>query len=46
MKPEFACYVAARCERQADGACGWTDEAALRRCLSEKRAEQPADRIQ
>ncbi|WP_232287436.1 hypothetical protein [Anaeromyxobacter dehalogenans] len=46
MKPEFACYVAARCERQADGACGWTEDAALRRCLSEKRAEKPADRLQ
>lgn len=45
MKPEFACYVAARCERQADGACGWTDDAALRRCLAEKRSGKPADRL-
>src|SRR5690606_32230245 len=22
--PEYACYDAAACERQADGACGWT----------------------
>ncbi|ACL64527.1 conserved hypothetical protein [Anaeromyxobacter dehalogenans 2CP-1] len=45
MRPEFACYVAARCERQADGACGWTGDAALQRCLAEKRAGKPADRL-
>lgn len=45
MKPEFACYVAARCERQADGACGWTQDASLQRCLAEKQAGKSGDRL-
>jgi hypothetical protein len=35
-KPEFACYQGATCERQADGACGWTQTAALTACLAGK----------
>lgn len=40
FKPEHACYDRARCERQADGKCGWTmtDELAL--CLYESREER------
>jgi hypothetical protein len=34
MKPEYACYRDAACERQADGACGWTQSAALTTCLA------------
>jgi hypothetical protein len=35
FKAEYACYSDARCERQADGECGWiiTDE--LRLCLNQ-----------
>lgn len=33
-KPEFACYRKATCERQADGACGWTQTAELSACLA------------
>jgi len=32
-REEFACYRGASCERQADGACGWTMDADLRACL-------------
>lgn len=33
MKPEYACYKTAACERQPDGACGWTQTPALQTCL-------------
>jgi hypothetical protein len=29
----YACYKTARCERQADGQCGWTQTAELESCL-------------
>ncbi len=29
----YACYQGATCERQADGACGWTHDATLDACL-------------
>ncbi len=32
-KPEYACYHEATCERQADGACGWTETPELKACL-------------
>jgi hypothetical protein len=32
-RPEYDCYRAASCERQADGACGWTDTPELAACL-------------
>ena len=32
-REEYACYRGASCERQADGACGWTMDADLRACL-------------
>ncbi len=32
-REEYACYQAAKCERQATGLCGWTETAALRSCL-------------
>ncbi len=31
--PKFACYKTARCERQADGKCGWTMTQELKECL-------------
>lgn len=33
-KPEYGCYTYARCERQANGACGWTQTAELTACLA------------
>ena len=33
-RPEYACYQQATCERQADGACGWTQDAELQACLA------------
>ena len=30
---EFACYKTAKCERQANKQCGWSDTATLRACL-------------
>lgn len=35
-KEEYACYKGARCERQADGKCGWTKTEELTQCLKEK----------
>ncbi len=32
-KQEYACYKTAQCERQANGACGWTQTAELTSCL-------------
>jgi len=32
-REEYACYQQATCERQADGACGWTSTAELDACL-------------
>ena len=32
-REEYACYKGARCERQANGVCGWTDTVELRACL-------------
>ena len=34
FKPEYACYQQATCERQADGACGWTKKPELDACLA------------
>jgi hypothetical protein len=33
FKPEYECYKRAKCERQANGQCGFTDTPELRRCL-------------
>jgi len=33
-RDEYACYHTARCERQADGKCGWTQSDELKRCLA------------
>lgn len=34
FKPEYACYRDATCERQPDGACGWTQTKVLSACLN------------
>jgi hypothetical protein len=34
MRPEYGCYHSAACERQADGACGWTKTPALTSCIA------------
>ncbi|MEK7619588.1 MAG: Gmad2 immunoglobulin-like domain-containing protein [Patescibacteria group bacterium] len=39
---EYVCYRSARCERQANGACGWTQTSALRMCLAKTRTESPS----
>ena len=35
LRPEYACYQDAVCERQTDKQCGWTLTAAVGRCLAE-----------
>lgn len=37
-RPEYACYRGATCGVQANGACGWTNSAALTACLTSQRA--------
>lgn len=34
FRPEYACYGDAKCERQGNGACGWTQTAELAACLA------------
>ena len=33
MRPEYACYKNAKCERQEDGKCGWTPNEGLVACI-------------
>lgn len=33
-RPEHACYATATCERQASGACGWTETPELAACVA------------
>jgi len=35
FRPEYACYRQAKCERQANNQCGWTQTTALRSCLNQ-----------
>jgi len=39
-KPEYACYRTAVCERQASGACGFTETDELRICRTEALRKQ------
>lgn len=41
-RPEYACYNSARCERQRNGKCGWTQDRELRQCV--KKAKKKARR--
>lgn len=34
FRSEYACYQKASCERQSNGACGWTQTAELTACLA------------
>lgn len=33
-RSEYACYKAAKCERQASGQCGWTETPELASCIA------------
>lgn len=33
-RESYACYATATCTRQPDGACGWTETAELKQCLT------------
>jgi len=33
-RPEYVCYKRATCERQANGACGWTETPELLQCIA------------
>ncbi|MEI6532601.1 MAG: hypothetical protein WCO06_02050 [Candidatus Roizmanbacteria bacterium] len=33
---EYACYETAICEKQKDGACGWTQNDSLKKCFDDK----------
>lgn len=35
FKEEYACYAKARCERQTDGQCGWTETSEFMACISD-----------
>lgn len=35
----YACYKAARCERQADSTCAWTETPELRSCVNQARSK-------
>ena len=34
-RQEYACYKTAKCERQTNGECGWTQTSGLKSCLSQ-----------
>lgn len=36
-RAEYACYKNAKCERQADGKCGWSETDELKKCLEEAK---------
>lgn len=40
-KEEYGCYTKAKCERQLDGKCGWTQTEDLTECLQEKKDISP-----
>jgi hypothetical protein len=33
-QPQYICYKTAKCERQSNGQCGWTNTPSLQRCLA------------
>jgi hypothetical protein len=39
MRPEYSCYASATCEKQADGACAWTQTEALSTCITANTAK-------
>jgi hypothetical protein len=38
-RAEYSCYKSARCEKQSNGQCGWTETSALTQCISLKLGE-------
>lgn len=38
-KEEYACYRTAKCERQANGVCGWTETGELLECLEKAKGQ-------
>lgn len=36
-REEYACYKTAKCERQSNGACGWTPSSTLNACLENSK---------
>ncbi len=38
FQAEYACYAKARCERRADGLCGWTETKAFQQCIRDVTA--------
>lgn len=38
-REEYACYKSAKCERQQDGRCGWTQTDELASCIASKRSQ-------
>jgi eight-cysteine-cluster-containing protein len=38
-KDEYACYQSAKCEKQKDGNCGWTQTDELNACLTSSRTK-------
>ena len=38
-RPEYVCYQGATCERQSNGACGWTQTTELKSCLISAEGE-------
>lgn len=41
FQPEFACYRTARCEKQTNGSCGWTQTEELRACIENAELAVP-----
>lgn len=39
-RPEYACYQNARCEKQTDGQCGWTQTPELQACIDNAKKEE------
>lgn len=39
MRPEYECYASAKCEKQANGACGYTQTPELTSCVAAARAK-------
>ena len=44
-RAEYGCYKSAKCERQADGKCGWTQTPALRQCIQNAQSQPSAPTV-
>lgn len=43
--PEYACYGKTVCQRQDDGACGWTQTPALQQCIADARKQKQGEKV-